>query len=291
MRGGGDLDARVEANIMMVMKVRSRHRSRLAARLLAAGMLVLPAGVLAGEPDFSIGGHASPESYPGMERVWSEEFSGAGLDTRHWSHETGKGNDGRSRPHYREENTGVRDGFLVITARKENFGGSQYTTSRITTRGKQALRFGRIDIRAKLPRGQGLHPVLSLPSAPRDHAGRIDIMEMIGGQGRENTVHGSLNWSNARQRHFESGSLTLPQGDFSDQFHVFSVVRDESTIRWLVDGMAFLELDIQAAEFDAFRQEFHLQVELGVGGERGGEPDASTLFPQHLVVDYIRVFR
>ncbi len=250
-------------------------------------------------PAIPAGGHTSPDRYEGMTLVWREEFEGDMLDYGTWSHETGTGANGWGNgelQYYREQNTRVGDGYLVITAKKEEFGGLGYTSSRIVSRGNVTVGFGRIDIRAKLPRGQGIWPALWMLGASTGRvgwpmAGEIDIMEMVGGQGRENTVHGSLHWANAREHRYESSSVTLPSGDFSDQFHVYSVVWDRTAIRWLVDGMSYFEMNIAAPEFDAFRQEFYLLVNLAVGGDWPGSPDGSTPFPQHLVVDYIRLFQ
>ena len=278
------------------MKTRILHVPVFLAGLLAAGP------VLADAPDFpaiSAGGHTSPQSYPGMTLVWREEFSGNALDGENWSHETGTGRNGwgnEERQHYREKNTRVRDGYLVITAREEAHQGSRFTSSRIVTRGKHAFRFGRIDIRAKLPQGQGIWPALWMLGASMDRvgwpaAGEIDIMEMIGGQGRENTVHGTLHWQQDGGHLYEGGSFALPSGTFGDQFHVFSIAWDEQAIRWLVDDYTYLERDISSPALDAFRQEFYFLVNLAVGGTWPGEPDATTEFPQHLVVDYIRVFQ
>lgn len=266
--------------------------------ILIAGLII--AGVArvnaSGSDTIGAGGHSSPESYPGMQLAWRDEFNGKELDPRYWSHETGTGgwgNDGLQ--YYREENTQVRDGYLVITARQELFEESLYTSSRIVTRGKRELRYGRIDIRALLPEGQGISPVLRMlgsttPRSGRPVAGEIDIMEMIGGQGRENTVHGTLRWTQDGGHKYEGGSVSLPRGKFSDQFHVFSILWDESSIRWLVDGYSYLEFDTVPPEFNAFREDFYLLFNLAIGGRRPGAPDASTTFPQRLVVDYVRVF-
>lgn len=245
------------------------------------------------------GGHASPESYPGMELVWREEFDGGTLDNRNWSHETGTGRNGWGNgelQYYREENARVEDGYLVITAREETFEDSRYTSSRIVTRDKHDFRFGRIDIRALLPEGQGIWPALWMLGSSTDRgrwpgAGEIDIMEMIGGQGRENTIHGTLHWARDGGHVYEGGSLSLPAGTFNDQFHVFSLVWRETSIQWLVDGLPFLELDTAGKEFDVFREDFYLLINLAVGGHWPGAPDESTRFPQRLAVDYIRVFR
>lgn len=281
---------------MVSMKTCGHKRRR--AALAGLLLLVLACTTQAEGPGFSIGGHTSPEAYPGMTLAWREEFGGTSLDERVWTHETGNGRDGwgnRELQYYRPENTQLVDGFLVITAKKEAFRGHEYTSSRIVTRGRQTFRFGRIDIRAKLPRGQGIWPALWMLGASMDRvgwpaAGEIDIMEMLGGGGREDTVHGTLHWRQDGGHVYEGGSITLPNSDFSEQFHVFSIEWNETSIRWFVDGRPFLEQDISSPAFDAFREPFYLLVNLAVGGNWPGAPDASTRFPQQLIVDYIRAF-
>lgn len=281
------------------MEFRSNKPGAAALTALLALLATALTPVLAGEPGFSIGGHVSPESYPGMALVWREEFSGVSLDGSNWTHETGTGDMGRGnreRQYYRPDNAGVRDGFLVITAREEPFGDRDHTSARIVTRDLQEFRFGRIDIRAKLPRGQGMWPAVRMLGTSLDRVGwpacgAIDIMEMAGGRGRENTVHGALHWQQDGGHVWEGGSITLPAGDFSQQFHVFSITRDNATIRWLVDGQVYLQRDISPPAFDAIREPFFLLINLAVGGDWPGDPDGSTVFPQELIIDYIRVFR
>ena len=265
----------------------------------AAAILVLASPILADGPEISIGGHISPESYPGMSLAWRDEFSGNHLDSRTWSHETGTGRKGwgnNELQYYRPENTQVKDGFLVITAQSGEHQDSAYTSSRIVTRGRQEFRYGRIDVRALLPEGQGIWPAVrmlgaSMPDQGWPSAGEIDIVEMVGGDGRENTVHGTLHWGRGGGHFYEGGAITLPAGKYGDYFHVFSVVWDETSIRWLVDDFLYFEKSLAGTDFDAFREPFYLLVNLAVGGDWPGSPDQTTQFPQHLVVDYIRIFQ
>ena len=137
-----------------------------------------------------IGGYESPLTYPGYSLVWSDEFSGNTLNTNDWTHEIGNGCPnlcgwGNSElQSYRSQNSTVADGHLTIEAKRENSGA--YTSSRIKTQGKKFFKYGRIDIRAKVPRGNGLWPAIwmlgeSISSVGWPRSGEIDIMEMIGG--------------------------------------------------------------------------------------------------------------
>ena len=247
----------------------------------------------------SVAGHSSPLSYPGLTLSWREEFDGSSLDDGSWSHEVGSGNGGwgnRELQHYRPENTSVRDGFLVITARKESYAGSAYTSSRISTLGKREFTYGRIDVRARMPAGQGLWPAIwMLGSRVLEvgwpACGEIDVAEMIGGRGREDTVHGTLHWQGPEGHRYEGGSLMVPTWTFDQKFHVFSVIWDEDRIRWLANDRPYHQVDTASPEFRAFDHPFHLVINLAVGGNWPAGPDESTVFPQRLVIDYIRVFQ
>jgi beta-glucanase (GH16 family) len=245
------------------------------------------------------GGYISPESYPGMQLVWRDEFGGKTLNETHWSHETGTGADGWGNSelqYYLPGNTTLQDGYLVITARAQSHEGSAYTSARIVTRGKQEFRYARVDFRASLPEGQGMWPALWMLGANMDEVGwpacgEIDVMEMIGGDGRENTVHGTLHWQENIERLYEGGMVTLPNDTFTGQFHVFSIIWDENRIQWLADNRVYFQKDISDLAFDAFRAPFYLVINLAVGGKWPGAPDNTSLFPQRLVVDDVRVFQ
>jgi beta-glucanase (GH16 family) len=245
------------------------------------------------------GGYVTPGSYPGMTLAWSDEFNGTTLNPSDWVFETGTGSNGwgnNELQYYRQENTAVQDGYLTITAKKESFGGREYTSSRIKTQDKRVFKYGRIDIRAKLPEGQGIWPALwmlgaNISTVSWPASGELDIMELIGGgAGRDNTIHGTVHYDN--NGYGTSGkSYMLANGKFSDQFHVFSIVWDAAAIKWLVDDVPFHEVDITAAPLNEFHNPFFLLLNVAVGGNWPGSPNTTTVFPQKMVVDYVRVFQ
>ncbi|MTI21328.1 glycoside hydrolase family 16 protein [Fulvivirga sp. RKSG066] len=252
-------------------------------------------------PEFTDKGYSTPLSYPDYTLAWNDEFEGTSLSSD-WTHEIGTGSNGwgnNELQYYREENTTVTDGYLFIEAKKESFGGRQYTSSRIITENKQEFKYGRIDIRALLPKGQGLWPALWMLGAnfrtvgwPK--CGEIDIMEMIGGQGRENNVFGTLHWEENGSRACTCGQgsgYTLSSGTFSDEFHVFTIIWDANQIQWFVDDELFKTIDITPADLSEFQEEFFFIFNVAVGGDLPGNPDASTQFPQRMIVDYVRVFQ
>ncbi len=253
-------------------------------------------------------GYETPTSYEGMDAVWADEFDEPSINTSNWMHEIGRGSGGwgnNELQYYRQENTEVTDGYLVITAKKESFAGADYTSSRLITKGKRSFKYGRVDIRAVLPKGQGIWPALwmlgsnfSTVGWPR--CGEIDIMEMVGGSpssaGKNNTVHGTLHWYDEIQSQnvctcVPGGSHTLSSGLFADKFHVFSLVWNETTITWYVDDVEFHVINITPSHMTEFHEEFFFIFNVAVGGNWPGSPDGTTVFPQRMVVDYIRVFQ
>jgi hypothetical protein len=244
-------------------------------------------------------GATSPLTYAGKTLVWQDEFDGTALNTSNWKFETGTGTNGwgnNELQFYREENTEVDDGYLIITARKESFQGSNYTSSRIVTSGMKSFKYGRIDIRAALPEGQGIWPALwmlgsNFPSVGWPQCGEIDIMEMIGGAGREKTVYGTAHWDNNGVPSNFSGSKSLSSGKLGDEFHVYSIAWTSSSIIWYLDNVQYHIIDITPAGLSEFQNEFFFIFNVAVGGNWPGSPDASTVFPQHLIVDYVRVFQ
>jgi len=260
-----------------------------------------PGGNNFGIPDT---GYVSPDSYNGMTLVWSDEFEGNSLNMDNWTHETGDGCPNicgwgnNELEFYRAENTTLSNGFLIIEAKEENFAGKNYTSSRMVTKGKQEFKFGRIDIRAALPEGQGLWPALWMLGSNIDTvgwpaSGEIDIMELTGDlPGRVlGTAHFGANFN---QHQYQTGTNLL-EGDakFSEEFHVFSISWKEDLIQWLIDDQVFHEFtpNDTGVQPYPFNQPFFFIFNLAVGGNFPGSPDASTVFPQRLIVDYIRVFQ
>jgi beta-glucanase (GH16 family) len=244
-------------------------------------------------------GYSTPKEYASMNLAWFDEFDGTTLNAADWTHETGGNWFNNEQQYYQEANTTVSGGYLIIKAKSENVGGRNYTSSRIITQGKKTFKYGRIDIRAILPKGQGMWPALwmlgsSISTVGWPKCGEIDIMEMIGGTAeREKTVYGTLHWDNAGTKvcTCDKPGYVLNSGSFNDKFHVFTITWDASFITWYVDDVQFNKIDITPGELDEFTKEFFFIFNLAVGGDWPGNPDGSTIFPQKMVVDYIRVFQ
>lgn len=232
--------------------------------------------------------------------VWSEEFDYTGLpDASYWNMETGGGGWGNNElQNYtdREDNASVSDGYLTITAKEESYGGRNYTSARITTQNKFDFKYGKIEARIKLPYGQGIWPAFwmlgsNINSVSWPGCGEIDIMEMVGGTNRDNISHSTIHWDNNGDHASYGESYTLSSGIFADDFHVFSVEWDAQTIKGFVDGTQYFVADITPSGLSEFHEDFFIILNLAVGGNWPGSPDASTVFPQTMQVDYIRVYK
>lgn len=249
--------------------------------------------------DPSADGYSTPLDFTGYRRIWQDEFDGNQLDPNYWTYEVGTGSNGwgnNELQYYRrdENNTRVADGRLEIIAKKQNFNGSNYTSARIVTMDKFEFKYGRVDIRAKLPEGQGIWPALwmlggNFSEVGWPQCGEIDIMELLGHEPDE--VHGTAHWSFQGSRAQAGDSVKL-QGNktFSDEFHVFSLLWDDTGIRWLMNDMEYFRLSTTVDEMSEFHQAFFFIFNVAVGGNWPGSPDATTTFPQTMTVDYIRVF-
>ena len=251
-------------------------------------------------PRFNVG-YTTPASYPEYALVWSDEFDNNILDPANWGYDLGDGCPNvcgwgnNEIIWYQEENATVGDDFLTIEAREESAGGYSYTSSRIKTQGKQSFQYGRVDIRAKLPYSQGVWPALwmlgeNITTVGWPSCGEIDVMELIGGGNNDSVTHGTGHWNN-NGHNYMGGSYSLANGIFADQFHVFSIIWDANQIQWFVDDNLFYTLDITDPTRTEFHNPFFFIFNIAIGGNWPGYPDATSVFPQTMVVDYIRVFQ
>jgi beta-glucanase (GH16 family) len=238
-------------------------------------------------------GYETPLTYLGYTLMYSDEFDGTSLNTANWNYETGNhgwGNNELQNYQAGSNNITVNNGKLVIEAREENGG---YTSARITTQGKKSFKYGRIDIRARLPFGQGIWPALwmlgdNINTVSWPACGEIDIMEMVGHQA--NTTHGTVHWDNNGHA-YQGGSTSISSGILADEFHVYTIIWDANQIKWLLDDVQFYNQAITASEMSEFHNNFFFIMNVAVGGNWPGYPDATTTFPQRMIVDYVRVFQ
>ena len=246
-------------------------------------------------------GYSTPTSYPGYTLVWSDEFSAASLDLNLWNQEIGNGTGGwgnNELEYYTNslKNVFLSNGNLVIEARKEAVGGFNYSSGRMTTQNKKNFKFGRIDIRAKLPVSKGMWPALwmlgaNINSAGWPACGETDIMELVGAY--PSRVSATVHWRDGAGAHASKGAnYSSMTGDFSQQFHVFSVIWAKDTMKFYVDDNLYLTINASdAGATYPFNADQFFIFNVAVGGDWPGPPDATTQFPQRMFVDYVRVFQ
>jgi beta-glucanase (GH16 family) len=245
-------------------------------------------------------GYTSANTYPGYHLAWSDEFDGKTLNSQWWNFESGGsgwGNNELENYTSRPQNLFLSSGNLVIEARKEDYGTNKYTSARITTQNKKTFTFGRIDIRAKLPVAKGLWPALWMLGSNIDAvgwptSGETDIMELIGTH--PNQVVGSLHWKLANgAAGTYNNTYTLASGDFSQQFHVYSLFWEQNNLQILVDDKVYLTATDQNINngIYPFNNPSFFIFNVAVGGDWPGPPDGTTTFPQRMFVDYVRVFQ
>ncbi|MDP5275154.1 carbohydrate binding domain-containing protein [Chengkuizengella axinellae] len=238
--------------------------------------------------------------------VWEDNFDGSVIDESKWNFIQGGGGYGNNElQNYtnREKNARVEDGSLILEAHEEQFEGNEYTSAKLTTEGKGDWTYGKYEFRAKMPEGQGIWPAIWMMPTDYDvydawpSSGEIDIMEYLGHD--PYTVYGTLHygvpWTHTGQ-HFQ-----LPSGEnFVDDYHTFTLEWEPGEMRWYVDGILFstqndwFSKDPQGAEnftYPApYDRDFYIQLNLAVGGNWPGYPDETTVFPQQLLIDYVRVY-
>lgn len=245
-------------------------------------------------------GYTTPTSYPGMTLTWSDEFDGNIINTTNWIFETGGNGWGNAElENYtaRSQNAFQSKGNLIIEARKESLNGSAYTSARMITKGRKVFTYGRIDIRAKVPTGKGIWPAIWMLGNNIDQVswpacGEMDIMELLGQE--PNKIYGTLHWGATSQLHQSKGTSTvLSSGSYDQQFHVYSLVWIKDQVQILVDDIVYNTITAAnvAGSNNPFNSDFFFILNVAVGGNWPGSPDGTTVFPQRMVVDYVRVFK
>ncbi|MED5622064.1 carbohydrate-binding protein [Ideonella sp. BN130291] len=225
--------------------------------------------------------------------VWSDEFHGSiGPD---WVFETGNGTGGwgnNELQYYRRENATVENDALVITARREDFGGYRYTSARMKTQGKRNFRYGRIEARMKLPAKLGTWPAFwmlgsNITSVGWPASGEIDVMEQVN---TGSDVYGTVHWQ------ADNGSYASYGGHVATtvtDWHVYAVEWDPTAIRWFVDGTQYHVINIAngAGGTDEFQRDFFLLLNLAIGGNWPGFNVDDAGLPAKMYVDYVRVYQ
>lgn len=242
---------------------------------------------------------------PEWKLAWSDEFDKDSVNAENWNYqivEAGRFNEEWQRYTNSSENAYIQDDCLVIRAIHESqeHGMDQYTSARLHTANKQSWKYGKIAARIKLPKGNGIWPAFWMLGAnidenggdtPWPQSGEIDILELYGSKD-DGVVEANLHYADASDSHAMMGAVPfkLEEGKFADAFHVFELEWDDKEVKWFVDGQEYASKSIAGDELTEFHEKFFILLNLAVGGTHAGRPDSSTNFPQHMYVDWVRVY-
>lgn len=243
--------------------------------------------------------------------IWNDEFAqadGSYPDPAKWGFDVGNGSGGWGNNQLEYDTTNnatIQSGQLVIEARQESFGGKNYTSTRMLTKGKSSWTYGRMEARIKIPRGQGIWPAFWMLGVNIDSGvswptcGEIDIMENIGKTSDQGTVHGTIhgpqNGGDYNGGAGVGGTYTLSGGTaLADDFHIYAIEWTPNQIKWFMDDHQYFTATSSGLPGGAtwvFTQPQFLLLNLAVGGNWPGNPDGTTVFPQQMLVDYVRVYQ
>ncbi|MEO8354989.1 MAG: glycoside hydrolase family 16 protein [Chloroflexota bacterium] len=237
---------------------------------------------------------------PGWTMVWQDEFDGAELDLKNWTFDLGGGGWGNQEWEAytdRPENVRVEDGNLVIEARKEDvtFSGRPYSSARIKTQGLHAWQYGRIEARLKLPYGQGIWPAFwmlgeNINTKGWPAGGEIDILEFIGRE--PDHIYATVHAPGYSGSNGVGSTLVVSAESLRNDFHVYAIEWEENEMRWYFDDQQYFRLTPQdVPEEWIFDHPFFVILNVAVGGGWPGYPNTTTVFPQFLYVDYVRVYQ
>ena len=242
----------------------------------------------------------------GWTLEWSDEFNGSSIDSSIWTHETGYGNNGWGNDEWQyytsdEENSSVANGYLTITAMSDETAGKRngsVTSARMVTLDNNIdFKYGKVAAKIKVPTGQGIWPAFwmlgtNINSVGWPNCGEIDIMEKVGGTDeKEQTVHGTIHYSDADGAYDYDGDGVELNEYLSYDYHVYEIEWSESAIIWKVDGEQYHSVDISNSQYDEFKEDFFIILNVAVGGNWPGSPDSTTIFPQEMSVDWVRVYK
>jgi hypothetical protein len=245
----------------------------------------------------------------GPSLVWSDDFNS--INTATWNHEVGGGGWGNNEREYYTPGNNARIQFdsqansnvLVLEARRENpgnyncwYGRCEYTSSRMNTSGKRTFQYGRIEARLKLPQTQGIWPAFwmlgnDIGTVGWPGCGELDIMEHVGFE--PNITHGAMHGPNYSGNTPFAGTHHLSER-VDANYHVYTIEWNSTSVRWFVDGVQFYSVtrsQVQGLGNWVFDHPFFLILNVAVGGNWPGSPDGSSVFPQRMYVDYIRVYQ
>jgi beta-glucanase (GH16 family) len=255
-------------------------------------------------------GNVQAQNGTQLKLVWDEEFNqpdGSSPDPAKWDYDLGSNGINSELEYYtsRTNNARIVNGQLVIEADHESYSGASYTSARLKTQGKWSWAYGRIEARIKIPRGQGIWPAFwtlgdNINSVGWPACGEIDILENIGNSNNLGIAYGTIHGPVSGSGDYKGGAgvqgrYALPGGAaLADDFHVYAVQWTTNQIQWFVDTNLYFTAtpaSLPSGGTWIFTQPQFLVLNVAVGGTWPGNPDGTTVFPQKMLVDYVRVYQ
>lgn len=233
------------------------------------------------------------QSYSQWVMIWNDEFDNSTLDNTKWVNDVGGNGWGNNEAQFYtagNANLTIANGEATFTAKDEQFGTNEYTSAKIISKNLFDIQYGKIEGRMKCPMGKGLWPAFwmlgnSIDTVSWPMCGEIDVMEHINS---ETKIHGTAHWDNVGHQYLGGIINTNPV-----DFHTYTITWDSTYIKWYMDDQLYYLLNITNGTngTEEFHKKFYLILNLAVGGNWPGYPDATTQFPADFVVDYIRVYK
>jgi beta-glucanase (GH16 family) len=237
--------------------------------------------------------------------IWFDEFNTDGApDSTIWGYDIGDGCPhvcgwGNDELEYYTSNPGnvrIEDGHLIIEAHKQEIEGKSFSSTRLVSKNKKDWKYGRMEVRAKLPTGLGTWPAIWMLPTDNEYggwpnSGEIDVMEHVGYA--KDTIYGTIHtdaYNHMKGTH-KTGEIFVP--DAEEAFHTYAINWTPEKIEWYIDNVMYHSVEnerLTSAEWP-FDQKFHLIINLAVGGKWGGKHGvAEDIWPQKMMVDYVRVY-
>ena len=227
--------------------------------------------------------------------MWADEFDDIELDLSKWNYDIGQGVWGwgnNELQYYTNSTSNIKldTGYLHISAKEEPFGAANYTSAKIHTKGLYEFKYGKIESRIKIPVDQGIWPAFWMLGSNIDvvswpQCGEIDVMEHVN---NEALIHGTHHYNN-NGHVYQGGSAAFD----ASEFNVYSIEWSPDAITWFLNGVQYYQTNIGTGSVskEEFHETFYLILNLAVGGNWPGSPNATTDFPAVMLVDYVRVYQ
>jgi beta-glucanase (GH16 family) len=220
----------------------------------------------------------------GWTLVWHDEFSEESSMTN-WNEQDWPSDKNEELQYYSPSNVEVKDGHLVIESKKEKYRGREYTSGAVTTENKFQFRYGMVEIRAKLPEGNGLFPAFWMVPSEQDWLPEINIMDFLGQN--PNEYHQVVHWENENgERVRDFSQYISDEIDFTKEFHDFGLIWEPNKLTWTLDGHVVFETEELSPDMPMY-----LYLNTAVGGDWPGDPDPNEKYPKEMLIDHVRVYQ